>query len=159
MNTPRKGLTPLQIQTLAIGCKNTAAELGEDGETYRHRILREELGLESFKQMNSTTDFDKMMQRIWVDRGDYSRALQYTGGNTNRLRYLATESAKKVTGSDDEKTVCKYVAGVMIQMKFSALDLDSLTLKLRRVDGWDDFTDNQLRKVISALQAYIRRHA
>lgn len=161
-------MTKLQYACLFKGCQETAAYLAQDPEEYRKSILFSELGLTSFKEVDRVHGFEQLMRRIFTDRGEYSRALEYVGGDTNRLRHLATEAAKEIVRQSHpvqnqttdylNNVACRYVAGVMVQMRMSFQTVDSLAMKLQRDDGWDDFTDLQLKKVVSALQAYIRRH-
>ena len=41
--------------------------------------------------------------------------------------------------------------------RFVSSDRDSLAMRLQRVDGWDDFTPLQLKKVVAALNLQVRR--
>lgn len=157
-------LTKIQRATIFLHVKGAAIECGEDPETYRKRIMREELGVNHLSEVSRTTGFDRLMRRIFEDRGEYSRALDYVAGDEKRLRHLAIRAAKEIvaergSGTPDEMTriAFKYVAGVMVQMRMSYQTVGSLAIKLQRPDGWDDFTTCQLRSVVAALQAHIRR--
>ena len=69
------------------------------------------------------------------DSGDYSHALDYTGGDIRRLRYLALSAASRIRDGapeDVERMLCRYIAGVMINMKFSSSDRE---LRIRRKRG------------------------
>lgn len=161
----RRGLTPLQRKVVFVGCNETARYLGESPLEYRRKIMLEELKIISLTECNRTDDFDKLMRRIWVDRGDYARALDYTGGDVKRLRYLAIEAAKKIlvqadgegTCPDYDRAALRYVAAVMVQMHMSTQTVDSLVFQLARPDGFDDFSPIALKKVVSALQVHLRR--
>jgi len=150
-------LTTLQRKTFFMGLRPAAVEVGMDPEDYRKLILREELGVEHMADVTRTAGFDKLMQRIWTDRGDYSRALEYAGGDVRRFRYLAESAARKIVGTDDALTVSRYIASVIVQMRYSYLDRDALAFKLQRVDGFDDFTPKQLKAVVAALNVHVRR--
>lgn len=156
-------MTRLQYACLFKGCQATAAYLNQDMEEYRKSILASELGLNSFKEVDRIHGYEKLMHRIFLDRGEYSRAIEYVAGDENRLHHLAMEAAKAIirqSGSaPDERFAYRYIAGVMVQMRMSFQTVDSLAMKLQRDDGWDDFTGPQLKKVISALNAHIRRHS
>ena len=162
-------MTKLQYACLFKGCQATAAYLMTDPEQYRKMILRAELGLESFKEVDRVHGFEQLMRRILADRGEYSRALDYVAGDERRLRHLAFEAAKSIvcqsrpiqnqTEDIVGRTAYRYIAGVMVQMRMSLQTVDSLAMKLQRDDGWDDFTDLQLKRVVSALQVHIRRHS
>ena len=154
-------LTALQRATLFAHVKNAAAELCVDPEKYRKMIMREELGVDHLSEVSRTDGFERLMCRLLKDEGDYSHALDYTGGDVKRLRYLALAAANSICDGapeDVERQLCRYVAGVMINMKFSSSDRDTLAMRLQRDDGWDDFTPMQLKKVVAALNLQVRRH-
>ena len=153
-------LTALQRATLFAHVHKSASEQGVDPEKYRKMIMREELGVDHLSEVSRTDGFDRLMCRMLKDEGDYSHALDYTGGDVKRLRYLAMSAAAKICDGapeDGERMLCRYVAGVMINMRFVSSDRDSLAMRLQRVDGWDDFTPLQLKKVVAALNLQVRR--
>ena len=153
-------LTALQRATLFAHVHKSASEQGVDPEKYRKMIMREELGVDHLSEVSRTDGFDRLMCRMLKDEGDYSHALDYTGGDVKRLRYLAMSAAAKICDGapeDVERMLCRYIAGVMINMRFVSSDRDSLAMRLQRVDGWDDFTPLQLKKVVAALNLQVRR--
>ena len=153
-------LTTLQRATLFAHVKNAAVECGENPEVYRRRIMREELGVDHLSEVSRTYGFERLMCRMLKDCGDYSHALDYTGGDVRRLRYLALSAANAVCDGapeDVERQLCRYIAGVMVNMHFSPLSRDALAMRLQRADGWDDFTPMQLKKVVAALNLQVRR--
>ena len=153
-------LTTLQRATLFAHVKNAAAECGEKPEDYRKRIMREELGVDHLSEVSRTDGFDRLMCRMLKDCHDYSHALDYTGGDVKRLRYLALSAARQCCDGaplDDEAMCCKYIAGLMVRMNLSRLSSGALAIKLQRTDGWDDFTPMQLKKVVAALNLQVRR--
>ena len=153
-------LTALQRATLFAHVHKSASEQGVDPEKYRKMIMREELGVDHLSEVSRTDGFDRLMCRMLKDCGDYSHALDYTGGDVKRLRYLALSAAAKICDGapfDVEQMLCRYIAGVMINMRFVSSDRDSLAMRLQRDDGWDDFTPMQLKKVVAALNLQVRR--
>ena len=153
-------LTSLQRATLFAHVHKAASEQGVDPEKYRKMIMREELGVDHLSEVSRTDGFDRLMCRMLKDCGDYSHALDYVGGDVKRLRHLALSAAAKICDGapfDVERMLCRYVAGVMINMKYSSLDRDALAIRLQRDDGWDDFTTMQLKKVVAALNLQVRR--
>ena len=153
-------LTALQRATLFAHVHKSASEQGVDPEKYRKMIMREELGVDHLSEVSRTDGFDRLMCRMLKDEGDYSHALDYTGGDVKRLRYLALSAAAKICDGapfDVEQMLCRYIAGVMINMRFVSSDRDSLAMRLQRDDGWDDFTPMQLKKVVAALNLQVRR--
>ena len=156
-------LTTLQRATLFAHVKNAAIDCGEKPEVYRKRIMREELGVDHLSEVSRTDGFDRLMCRMLKDCGDYSHALDYTGGDVRRLRYLALSAARQccdgapLSNADERQMLCKYVAGLIVNMKYSSLDRDALAIRLQRDDGWDDFTPMQLKKVVAALNLQVSR--
>ena len=156
----KRQLTSLQRATLFAHVHKAASEQGVDPEKYRKMIMREELGVDHLSEVSRTDGFDRLMCRMLKDCGDYSHALDYVGGDVKRLRHLALSAAAKICDGapfDVERMLCRYVAGVMINMKYSSLDRDALAMRLQRDDGWDDFTPMQLKKVVAALNLQVRR--
>lgn len=157
-------LSQPQMKCLFSAVRRAAENLGRDGEEYRREVLREELGVEHLRDVTKTSGFDKLMQRILSDAGEYEEALSYTGGDVKRLRFLAIRAATRIcinqgAVAPGEIQVSKYIAGVIVQMRFSTMDRDSLAFKLMRPDGYDDFTEYELKKVVAALQKHVRRSA
>ena len=153
-------LTTLQRATLFAHVKNAAIECGMDPEKYRKMIMREELGVDHLSEVSRTDGFDRLMCRMLKDCGEYSHALDYVGGDIKRLRYLALSAAANICDGapfDVEQMLCRYVAGVIVNMKFSNFSQESLAMRLQRDDGWDDFTPMQLKKVVAALNLQVRR--
>ena len=153
-------LTTLQRATLFAHVHKAASELRADPEKYRKMIMREELGVDHLSEVSRTDGFEKLMCRMLKDCGEYSHAIDYTGGDIRRLRYLALSAARQCCDAaplDDEAMCCKYVAGLMVQMKISSLSSGALAIRLQRDDGWDDFSTMQLKKVVAALNLQVRR--
>lgn len=152
-------LTATQRGIFFSWVKTAAAECGEDSDTYRKRIMREELGVDHLSEVSRTSGFDKLMCRVLKDSGEFALALPYVAGNENRLRYLVVEAAKKIVGTTDLVAASRYIAGVAVNMRFSRQTVDALAMQLQRDDGWDDFTELQLKKLVAALNTHIRRHS
>ena len=153
-------LTALQRATIFAHVKNASHELGVDPEKYRKMIMREELGVDHLSEVSRTDGFDRLMCRLLKDEGEYSHALDYTGGDVKRLRYLALSAAARICDGapeDVDRMLCRYIAGVMINMHFSSSDRESLAMRLQRADGWDDFSPLHLKKVVAALNLQVRR--
>ena len=152
-------MTAPQRRMFFMALRPAAQAVGEDHESYRRRILREELGVEHLNEARRTDGFDKLMQRVLSDGGDYARALEYAVGDVRRFRHLALAAASRIVGETDERAAYRYVASVAIQMRYSSMERDALAMRLQRSDGWDDFTDIQLRKIVQALNCHVRRKA
>ena len=151
-------MTNPQRRTLFAEIYRAANELGENPEGYRKRILKEELGVDSFARVSRTEGFNRLMARVKADQDDYMGAIRYSMGNVRAFRYLIERSARELLGAEaTARAVGTYVAGILRQMRFSGLERDVLAMRLQRDDGYEDFTEDQLRKVLMALNVHLGR--
>lgn len=155
-------LTTDQMRRFFPEAKKAAENLGMSVDEYKVDVLRSELGVEHLHDVTKTAGYDKLMQRVFADQGNYERAMDFVGGDVKRMRFLATRAATRILiekGEDGvgDLAVSRYIASVMVQMRFSELDRDALAFKLMRPDGWEDFTMMQLKKAVAALQKHVRR--
>lgn len=152
-----KTLTPLQRKALFMGIRPAAIEVGEDPEVYRKRILKEELGVEHLDEVSRNGGFDKLMSRIWADRGDYERALSYSKGSEVRLVHLIVDAAKKIVAAspDYDGNEYQYVVGTMAQSKM----FDTLpgTEPADFVHALGQYKEEQLKSLLVMLNAYLGR--
>ena len=150
------GLSESQRRTLFSSLRNAARECGEAPEEYRHRIMREELGVEHLYQVSGTTGFDALMARICRDAGDFQRATAYATQATRRLQHLIEEVARSIAPDDP----CGYVAGVMLQSRLAPLgDAATLADRLRSGSAWLDIPEPHLRRILAMLKTHLRRRS
>ena len=155
------GLTQSQRRTLFATVREAAREQGEQPETYRKRVMAEELGVESLSQVGRGGDFDKLMSRVYQDCGDYGRALEYAKGSFSRLKHLIVRTAERIVAakSDWRGSVYDYIAGVMRQSgMIPACAPRSWGERLVSDSGWLDFTEPQMRRLLMMLSTHLRRH-
>ena len=155
----KQSLTPLQRKAFFMALRPAAQEVGEEPEVYRKRILNEELGVEHLGEVSRNGDFDKLMARLWSDRGDYVRALGYSMGSLTRLRHLIVSAAERVVAAkgDWSGTAYDYIAGVMHQSGMAKGRPSILAARLASESGWLDFTEPQLKRLLMMLNTHIRR--
>lgn len=148
------GLTPAQRKVLFLEIRPAAIEVGEDPESYRKRILREELGVDHLSEVSRGSGFDRLMARVCRDAGDDARAIKYSLSAVARYRHLIVETAEKIAPGN----ALEYVAGVMIQ-SCTVRDVRPaiLAARLSTDSGWLDLTDPQLRRLLAMLQTHLRR--
>jgi len=154
-----KTLTPLQRKALFMGIRPAAIEVGEDPEVYRKRILKEELGVEHLDEVSRNGGFDKLMSRIWADRGDYERALSYSKGSEVRLVHLIVDAAKKIVAAspDYDGNEYQYVVGVMAQSKmFERLPGTEPAVFMHEM-CYGYYKEEQLKSLLVMLNAYLGR--
>ena len=152
-----KTLTPLQRRLFFMAIRPAAKDFGEEPEAYRRRILREELGVEHMSEVSRGDGFDKLMSRIWADRGDYERALFYSKGTEVRLVHLIVDAAKKivVASPDYDGTAYKYVVGVMAQSKmFETLPGTEPAVFIHEMGC---YKEEHLKCLLVMLNAYLGR--
>ncbi len=145
-----------------MGLRPAAREVGEEPEAYRRRILQQELGVEHLSAVNRRGDFDRLMSRIWQDRGDYGRALAYERGSFSRLRHLIVRAAERIVAATPEyrRSAYSYIAAVMHQCGMLAeRPTQAYTDRLVASSAWVDFTEPQLRRLLMMLNTHISRRA
>ena len=155
----KPSLTPLQRRTFFMALRPAALEVGEDPESYRKRILKEELGVEHLGDVKRTGDFDKLMARLWSDRGDYVRALDYSKGSEVRLVHLIVDAAKKIVAAspDYDGNEYQYVVGTMAQSKmFERLPGTEPAVFMHEM-CYGYYKEEQLKSLLVMLNAYLGR--
>lgn len=148
------GLTQPQRRTLFVTIREAAREQGEEPETYRRRIMREELGVDHLSQVSATSGFDALMARAYSDAGDAQRAAIYATQAARRLQHVIIEAARRLAPADP----CSYVAGVMVQSRLAPVgDNATLADRLRNGSAWLDVPEPHLRRILVMLKTHIRR--
>ncbi len=153
-------LTPLQRRAFFMGLRPAAQEVGEDPEAYRKRILREELGVEHMRDVDRGSGYDKLMSRIWQDRGDYERALDYARGSFSRLKHLIVGAAQKIVERkpDYHGSAFDYIVGTMFRAKMIDREPNVYDAeRLARDANWAHFSEQQLKYLLMMLNAHLGR--
>ena len=96
-----------------------AHELGEDVDEYRHRVMREETGVDSSADLASSTDYERCVARFAADAGDFQAAGDAAFGSSKRKAYLIKVCAMQVMQlkGGDESQARDYVEGVVHQAR------------------------------------------
>lgn len=153
-----KPLTNCQRKTFFSLVRSAAAELGEEPETYRKRILREELGVEHMADVSRTDGFDKLMTRLWQDLGDYERASAYVGGSLIRLKHLIVAAAAEIVSKAGKGTALDYIAGVMFRSGLIATKPSKAWAESLASEGtWMAFSEREVRALLMMLNAHLAR--
>lgn len=153
---PMNGLSEFQRRTLFATIREAAREQGEEPETYRRRIMRDELGVEHLSQVSATSGFDTLMARVCADAGDAQRAAIYATQAARRLQHVIIEAARRLAPAHP----CDYVAAVMVQSRLAPVgDNATLADRLRNGSAWLDVPEPHLRRILVMLKTHIRRHA
>ena len=98
----------------SAACRNLGIT-SEDKESYRHTVLEEAAGVRHLSEVNSTTGFEAVMQRLAADAGDWARAASFTIGSTRRIAAMVEDCARQVfelTGNTNGDAV-SYAKGIL----------------------------------------------
>ncbi|MBQ1428226.1 MAG: hypothetical protein IIZ06_01035 [Kiritimatiellae bacterium] len=150
---PSSTLTRPQLAAFWRAAAMAAKEVGEPLESYRKRVMREELGVEHLAEVSRTTGFDTIMARIWHDAGRDDLAVNCATAATTRLRHVIVAAATQIA----PESPLVYLAGVMLQSRTVNMDKSILAACLSTDSGWLDFTIPQLRRILAMLQTHLRR--
>jgi len=151
---PSSTLTRPQRAAFWRAAAMAAKELGEPLESYRKRVMREELDVEHLADVSRTTGYDCLMARIWHDAGRDDLAVNCVTSATTRLRHVIVAAATQIA----PESPLWYLAGIMIQSRTVIMDRSILAARLSMDSGWLDFTIPQLRRILAMLQTHLRRH-
>lgn len=146
-------LTKPQLAAYWRAATAAARNLGEPLEDYRKRVMREECGADSVKELNRAGDFDKVMARFAVDAGDYAAAGHYATSDVRRravLVRICCAQIMQLKGEPEGSTAATdYLAGIVRQARFEC----------GAVKGcfWLDCAPNSLMALFQILDTHRRR--
>lgn len=79
----------------AAACRNLGIT-SEEKDAYRLAVLEESAGVQHLSDVNSTSGFEAVMQRLAADAGDWARAASFTIGNARRIGAMVADCARQV---------------------------------------------------------------
>lgn len=140
-------------EAAAAACRAAGVAREAQRQAFRRRIVREEAGAESVKDVRSQEAYDAVMARLWEEAGDYGRASHYRISAERRqayvVRVLATQLMQLKGG--DEAGAQAYVGGVLDQAKVpNGRRLDDATY-------WMDVSPARLAQLVQILDTERRR--
>ena len=116
---PATTLTKAQISAYWRAASVAAWTIGEPLEKYRKKVMLEECGLRSVKDLNRTTDFDRVMARFLADAGDYESAAKYAVGDSLRkavlIRICCAQVMQLLGVTSGSSQALEYLAGIIRQ--------------------------------------------
>lgn len=116
---PVTTLTKAQISAYWRAASAGARNLGEPVEKYRKNVMFEVCGLRSMRDLNRTTDFDRVMARFLADAGDYESAAKYAVGDSLRkavlIRICCAQVMQLLGTPFGSSQALEYLAGIMRQ--------------------------------------------
>ena len=153
--TKSKGLTKPQIAAYWRAATSAAREAGIPVDEYRKRVMREECGVTSVKQLNRTHDFDAVMRRFAEDVGDYAMASKFAVADIHRMSVLiriCCEQVLQLKGCPAGSTAARdYLAGVIGQSHIQC------ATDPRDPSYWLDVSPDSLHAVFVMLDTHRRR--
>ena len=149
-------LTRPQLAAYWRAASAAAREVGEPLEAYRKRVMCEECGVESLKELNRTSDFDRVMLRFATDAEDYEAAMRYTGGDDSRLSALVRDCVIQVLLlADSPADPGAYVRAILRQSLIRAETAADMFVGVS--DLMLDIDAGSVRKVFQMLDTHRRR--
>lgn len=137
----------------SAACRRNAV-LPAQRDAYRHRLLRETLGVSHMSQIDRTEGFDRIMARLALEAGDDAAAAHYAVGSDRRRAALVADCATQVLqlamadapGADP----LPYIAGILAQANLAPP---------RRIgaDYWLDLPPRSLAALFQMLDTHRRR--
>lgn len=117
------GPTARQFRAYGIAANEACANLAIYGEEarreYRRMVVREETGLESFRDIRLNSDIDAVMSRLWSDAGDWEKASSYGINDSRQIAFLIKVSCLQLMqlkgGSEEDAR--RYLDGLLVQAK------------------------------------------
>lgn len=159
MNATKSTITAAQraayFRAFSAACQNLGLTGREEREEYRKAAMLEACGKEHLRELNRTTDFDKVMAKYTADSGDWQAASKYAIGDTYRLAVMVKICCSQVmqlkgipVGSDAAQ---KYLAGILRQSRISCgRSADNSSF-------WMDVPKASLASVFMMLDTHRRR--
>lgn len=155
-----KTLSQLQRKTLFRYVHSAAAELGEDPEAYRKRVMKDVLDAEHLADVNPRGDYERLMSRICSDAGDFNRALSFSVAAVGRYRYAILATAREILAFSPNSSTrpIDYVAGLMFQSRMIKDRPTPLYIaRLESDSGWLDFSTRDLKNLLAMLHSHLSR--
>ena len=150
---PATTLTKAQISAYWRAASAGARNLGEPVEEYRKKVMLEECGLRSMKDLNRTTDFDRVMARFLADAGDYESAAKYAVGDSLRkavlIRICCAQVMQLLGAPAGSSQAFDYLMGIVRQAHLPCGTGDS--------GFWLDCPPDSLTALFSMLDTHRRR--
>jgi hypothetical protein len=143
--------TALFWRRFAAAC-SALAIASHDRETYRKRVLREELGVQHMSEIDRTTGFDKIMRRLCIDADNYEEAWRYEVGDERRLVAMVEACAGQLLQiiGGNPRDASAYIAATIVQAGFSIQETTSRGY-------WLDMTSGMLQACFQMLDTHRRR--
>lgn len=153
----RHAVNRAQYQKFFVMLRQAATNLGlfapEEIDEYRHRVMREEVGVDSIKEMDGKRDFDACIKRFAADVGLYHEAIDIGLQEIRRMAYVIKVMAIQIMqlkgGREDDSR--DYLSGIINQSRTPC------GVNTSDNSFWMDVSPKSLRTVLQILDTYRRK--
>lgn len=152
-------MTPRQMKSYRELVARAARELGLSGaeqiEAYRKRVLMDETGKSSSRDVGRTREYEALMLRHAADAGDWRLAETFTVGDAKRMAAMIHDSVRQIgelAGLPDLDRL-GYVCGILKQ---AGLYRGAVCARLG-ADWWEDYPFASAKMVFCILDTHRRR--
>lgn len=158
MKSHFKPMTSAQRPMFFGACRRAAFNLGlyttEEAEEYRRKVMLEEAGVTSTKDLDSTDGFDACMARFTSDAGEYMNAVNFEIQAQNRRAYVVKVLAYQIMQlkGGQEWDALHYIDGILKRSNLASFLPDGALGSFHL-----DLTPVSLEKVLQILATHRRR--
>ena len=138
----------------AEACREHGFTTPQAKEDYRHRLLWDADKARHMSEVSSTGGFERLMQMVSLDAGDYLNAANYKIGEDRRIGALVADCARQVfeiSGiNSTEQERLAYILGVLEQAGLSRVRANS-------PEWWMDIGCDSPIKIFQIIDTHRRR--
>lgn len=148
-----KAQYPKFFSMLRAAAANLGLDTPQEVEDYRHRVMREEAGCDSIKQLNRKAAFDACLARFATDAGDYLGAIEIGLMDAKRHAYVVKVMSIQIMqlkgGAETEAR--NYLEAIITQAR--------IPCGVCTTDNsfWMDVSPTSLQHLLQILDTYRRR--
>ena len=138
-------------RTFGIACSEQGIVDKAKQNEYRHRVLIEEAGAESIKELDRTKGYERVMFRLNIDAGRYEYAARYESAEERRFAYMIERCVNQILqlASSESHSAERYVCGILYHAKINYSKTDDTY--------WLDLSYTNLCKLFQMLDTHRRR--
>ena len=131
---------------------NLGLDTPQEVEDYRHRVMREEAGCDSIKQLNRKAAFDACLARFATDAGDYLGAIEIGLMDAKRHAYVVKVMSIQIMqlkgGAEAEAR--NYLEAIITQARIPCGVASDNSF-------WMDVAPSSLQNLLQILDTYRRK--
>lgn len=153
----KKPVTRAQYPKFFTMLRKAALNLGLDTpqevEEYRRRVMQEEAGCASIKEMNCKRDFDACIKRFSADAGEYLDAIEIGLQETRRKAYVVKVMSIQIMQlkGGSESDARNYLEGLINQARVAC------GINTSDNSFWMDVSPTSLQHLLQILDTYRRK--